>query len=516
MNISLISMDPIFGALGLRTISSCLKQEGHVTKILFMQEELAQVNESKPGNTFFSEKVLEATAEQVEDAELIGLSCMAIESNKAFQLLLYLKKLNKPIIWGGIYATSRPDECLKHADIICIGEGEEAICELVSAMEEEKNPYNIKNLWFKNDDEIIIKNPVRPLLQDLDTLPLSDYDTDDHFLLEGEQFKNATEYYQNAPCVLVHTTRGCPLNCSYCCNSLLQKIYDKKNRSVRRTSVDYIMREIEQKKKIFPNLKMIWFTDDTFFIRPEDEIKRFAEEYKVKGKIPFQCYTTPSTMTERKLEMALDAGMLRVEMGIQSGSEHTNRDIYFRNIKNSTVKKAAQLINKYQAQMVPPNYQIIFQNPFETESDLLETISFLLELPAPFVLQVFPLTFFPGTDLYEKAKSEGQLQEDDFASYFDYDKKFELEDREKYLNFLIYLMSGLVEENKVGKILRSRFPFLKKKWLINHFKKHPNGLNFLVKKYFELTPLPQKKIQRFSLFSKIAFAYLIIIILHSK
>jgi anaerobic magnesium-protoporphyrin IX monomethyl ester cyclase len=503
MKISLISMDPILGAFGLRSISSCLKQSGHTTEILFMQSAVEHEKVLIKHDSIYSGKILQAVSDKVRGADLIGLSCMAVEAPKALQIVKYLGALKVPIIWGGIHATSHPDECIQYADYVCIGEGEDAVIDLVKALDEGSDTSGIPNLWTRQNGNVI-KNPVRTLIQDLDVLPFPDYNFDTHYVLENDRFVSARAYYEDLQWLLVHTTRGCPMNCSYCCNSLLQKIYSNKNRRVRKTSVETVLNRLDQYKKLFPRLGKIWFTDDTFFIRTAKELREFASGYKERVALPFQCFTSPGTLNVEKLELLLDAGMLYIEMGIQSGSENTNKNIFNRNIANSTVIKAANLLFKYKDRMYPPTYQIIFQNPYETESDLMETIRLLSSLPPYYLLQVFHLTFFPGSELANRAKSDGMLKGDSLISFYNYERSFELSENEKYLNFLIYLMSGTVSADRIGHIPRSFMPVLISKGLRSYFSKSPVSLDYLIKSYFQLSPFPQNRLKRYAAFGNVA------------
>ena len=98
-------------------------------------------------------------------------------------------------------------------------------------------------------------------------------------------------------------------------------------------------------------------------------------------------------------------------MGIQTGSERTKR-LYRRNYSNQQVIEAARIMNAFRDRIGAPQYDIIVDNPWETHEDLVDTLMFLTELPAPYNLFLLSLTFYPGTELYEKAKKEGKITND--------------------------------------------------------------------------------------------------------
>ena len=126
MNIGLISLYPDVISFGIRTLSACLKKEGHDVKIIFLLSEFWDK---------YEDRALGEAVDQLKDADLIGLSVMSNFWDNSVQITERIKKdLDVPILWGGTHPTIRPEECLDlgGADIVCIGEGEDTLVELVS------------------------------------------------------------------------------------------------------------------------------------------------------------------------------------------------------------------------------------------------------------------------------------------------------------------------------------------------------------------------------------------------
>ena len=67
------------------------------------------------------------------------------------------------------------------------------------------------------------------------------------------------------------------------------------------------------------------------------------------------------------------------------------------------------MINDYKDKIELPAYDIILDNPWETEADVITTLRFLARFPTPYVLFLFPLVLYPVTELYEKAKRESVI-----------------------------------------------------------------------------------------------------------
>lgn len=475
MKVSLISTDDFSGSLGIRSISAFLKKRGHDVKLVFMVPR-ERVDYTLP--VLFA-GALRELVDLVADSEVIGISSMAFEAGTCVTIINHLKKINRPIVWGGIHATSCPEECIKYADAVCLGEGEEAFCELVEAIEKKEDFSNIRNFWFNRGGQII-KNPVRPLLQDLDSLPTPDYNAESHFINEGQFLVNAGPWYRRISRVLVHSTRGCPNTCTYCINSFLKGLYLGKGKFMRSRSIGTIIDELSYYRSIMPNLKSVFFTDDTMFARSHEELSLFAKAYKNKIGLPFVCYTSPNTCREDKLKALLEGGLHRLQMGIQTGSERINREIYERNIPNDSVIRSTRIISKYKRQMAPPDYHIIFCNPYENEKDITDTVSLLHKLPTPFILTAFQLGLLPASALCKRAQRDGLLNGDTLFNFCNYVKALAFNSRQRYLNFIIYLMNGKASKLRLGSIPRFMIIFLIDDRIINYFKAHKIQLSVLM------------------------------------
>src|SRR3989344_2224548 len=125
MKIVLISTSTFPSDQGIRTISAVLKKAGHKVNLVFMA-----LSENYERN--YNEKELKQLADLCKNSGLIGVNSYASTAGRASRIISYLKKLNIPIVYGGVHPTISPDDCIKHSDIVLVGEGEEAIIDLVN------------------------------------------------------------------------------------------------------------------------------------------------------------------------------------------------------------------------------------------------------------------------------------------------------------------------------------------------------------------------------------------------
>ena len=251
MKITLISTATFPSDQGIRTISSVLKQQGHEVKLIFMT-----LSEDYSRNYTKSELI--QLAKICEQTDLIGICSYASTAKRAIRIIKSLKQLNIPIVYGGVHATISPQDCIKHTDIVCVGEGEGAIIELAVAIEKNKSINKIKNLWVRDKKtNKIIKNPVRDIIDDLDSLPLADYDIKNHYILEKSRIRKFKEYDLSGQ-IFFLTGRGCPYGCDYCSNSLFNELYKGKRKQILRWhSPEYIIEGILELKKKLPS-RMSW------------------------------------------------------------------------------------------------------------------------------------------------------------------------------------------------------------------------------------------------------------------
>jgi anaerobic magnesium-protoporphyrin IX monomethyl ester cyclase len=407
MHIALISLYDV-GAAGVRGLSSFLKSNGHRVSIIlygkmgrthkefhqFSKIELSQ-NIARWCNDQDKQELIQVL--QKLNPDLIGISLRSAFVQTAIGLTESLKKtFSVPVVWGGIHPTICPEESIQHADMICLGEGEFPMLDLANALAERKDTTAIPNLWVHQRGEVI-KNDLRPL-NDLDSLPFPDFTEKDTYYIFSDPF--------NVGMYPIMTSRGCPFNCTFCCNSILREVYKGKGDYVRRRSVDNVISELLLAKESYQIAEVI-FLDDIFVDDPE-WLYPFLEEYKKKITLPFACYLHSKFVTEPLIKTLKEAGLYTADLGIQTGSEKIRREVYHRRQSNEEIVRSANILNRE----LSMSYDIIIDDPFEKKEDLIETINLLLKFPHPFRVHLLTLIFFPKYPVTVRAIKEGLIPRD--------------------------------------------------------------------------------------------------------
>jgi len=402
LNVGLISLYDIENN-AIRSIASVLRKNGFRVFEIYLKN---WVNNriSLPNNNELDNLISILRDNHVNLAG-ISLRASAYSGIAAIITGKIKEALGIPVVWGGLHPTLVPEECIRVADIICRGEGEYAMLELMKNISENKPVKDIANLWVKTENGVIRENDIRALVEDLDSIPFLDYTSKDKYYLENKNIFTGDPLVKK-PMFRIMASRGCLFNCSYCYNSALRKIYQGKGRYFRYRSVNNVIGELLRAKTVFKNLKYIRF-DDEMFIFDNNWIKEFSGEYKKHINLPFECFVYPGNYQEELLQGLKEAGLRVVYMGIE-GPESVNKTLYRRNFSEEDISRNVKIFHKLG---LGARYQVILDDPVSGEEDKKMFFEFLMGFPRPFELYLFSLTFFPKTELSERLLAQGAISE---------------------------------------------------------------------------------------------------------
>jgi len=312
------------------------------------------------------------------------------------------------------------------------------------------------------------------LIEDLDTLPYPDYSHENKYLVDSNRVSIGEPALQGAE-YRIYTSRGCPYHCSYCYNSILRRVYKGKGRYYRHRSPQHVIGELEMAKKLMPGLRRIKVDDDTAFAFGKEWVEIFSRLYREKINIPFECLIHPQLVREDFLMKLKEAGLIKVQIGIDSASDSEMSNVFKRAPGNRKILEFAEMNKKLKLEVV---YDVIIDNPLATNADRQALFDFLMELPGPYKLYLYSLVNFPGTELTNEMLEKGIITENDvegkntkawnqFRVSLDYPRS----KTEIYWLSLILLVS------------KDFLPrgFVRKLASIKYFSKNPGGLFFFAK-----------------------------------
>jgi anaerobic magnesium-protoporphyrin IX monomethyl ester cyclase len=333
--------------------------------------------------------------------DLIGLSLSSLTIKPAIEVTARLKAaIGVPVVWGGAGPTLEPALCIPHADLVCVGEGEQVIVDLAQRIDAGATLTDVPGVWAKTPEGEVVRNPSRPLLE-LEDLAIPDFEPRRTLRINDDQIHRNIYPPNLGKQYIIMTTRGCPFSCSFCIESVYQDMFGKKNH-LRRRSVDIVIRElVEARQRI--DFNSVMFYDDVFTTHPR-WLKEFARRYKAEVGLPFWCYTYPTTTKKDEIEMLRDAGCVSMTIGIQSGSEEVLNG-YNRPVPREKAMEAARILVD---SGIESYFDLITRVHFESEAHARQTFEFLCELPLGVRCIGFAhMTMFPGYGYTKKIADEG-------------------------------------------------------------------------------------------------------------
>lgn len=332
--------------------------------------------------------------------------CLTSMREAAFEMIRIAKNQYCKVIVCSSDSTDHYEKYLNAgADFIIQGEGEITLRALVDALKNDDNPFNIQGIIFKEDSKTV-KNPKRPVLIDLDELPLPAWD-----LVDMDTYKAVWDSGNNPFTLNIATTRGCPFKCNWCAKPIYGNRYNSH-------SPEYITRHIKHLTETY-NVKRFWMCDDIFGLKP-NWVQEFNTELK-KEALSISYYIQSRVdllLKEDTIDALAESGLEEVWVGAESGSQ-TILDAMDKGTTVSQIYKATRLLK---AKKVRVAFFIQFGYLDETKDDIAKTITMIKELvPDNLGISVsYPL---PGTKFYDKVKDDLKLKanwtdSDDLAMLF--------------------------------------------------------------------------------------------------
>lgn len=399
--------------LGIRYLASTLLNCGHEVKILqlkdFKHKFLAPSDTSKHTGYFLfshrnfsssgdyefpiTDKELKLFSDSIEDfhPDIIGITNRSPYNHLLPLIIPPLKKAApKAFLLGGGYGPTLEPEIMLNLGVNAIirGEGEGSIKELVFALENDRDWRHIKNIAYLSDGKLI-KNPLRPLISDLDSLPFPLYYGDHFISIEDNELSKMDMRYRSKGGVhsstyTILTGRGCIGNCSYCAGGNWRKQYQLENLKaplLRVRSLENVMEELQNAKN--HQEKFITFSDE-YLVRNSEQLLKFFTDYQQKINIPFFAHFHHKQLTEERegkyplLEAVRRAGARFIAIGVQSASEEFAKNVYYRKNKNEDILKSIRI---FADNGLSGNFQIIGGNSLETDKDIEELYKFCAQIP---------------------------------------------------------------------------------------------------------------------------------------
>ena len=281
--------------------------------------------------------------EQVDEfrPDLLAMSCTEDMWEFGAELLSFVReRRNIMTVVGGVFPTFAPRLVLAHeaVDIVCKGEGEDALADLCDRLALGQPYDRVPNLWTKSVSGDVVENPIQ--MVDMDANPLIDaviFDDSRYYRPMGGRV------WRMFP---VETHRGCPFKCASCNSPSQMALYRNElgENFLRRKSFENMERELLYFKEEM-GAEYFYFWADTFFSWKPGEFEEFAQMYERIG-LPFWCQTRVETVTHERLERLQEIGCARISFGLEHGNPEFRQRWLKRRMSNEMVVEKFAIVNE--------------------------------------------------------------------------------------------------------------------------------------------------------------------------
>ena len=240
-------------------------------------------------------------------------------------------------------------EAFPHIDFVIRGEAEETLVELLDTLETGRFE-EVRGLCFRTQG-VVVLNPPRPRIRDLDALPIPAYDR-----IDFDRYSRG----------MIVTSRGCPYDCSFC------GVPEYWHRRYETRSVDNVLDEIQVLDRAH-GVDRVFLADDTFVLQ-RDRVLEFTDKLAERGvPLKWQCWARVDLVDESLLQAMAAAGCTRVIYGVEAGSESVLRQ-FRKGFTPRSAQEAVRLTLTYMEAWTT----FIFGVPFETMDDMEATLRLML------------------------------------------------------------------------------------------------------------------------------------------
>ena len=337
-------------------------------------------------------QIIEEIARKKPD--VLGISCQTLRLYPMTAIINGVKSRlpGITIVIGGPHTSLYPVETLNlpGVDYVIVGDGEKPFKLLLEALS-AGDPGMIKNtdgLVFRDTDGKPVLN--RPNYQPIDGIKIPD-----RTLLNYDYYYTAADAKE--PVVSMISSRGCPFNCIFC---------DVQEKTYRARSAGNVVDEMEYIAGLFKE-PVIHIFDDNFNLRKDRVMAICSETERRNLKVKWTTRARVMPFDEEMVLAMKNAGLKRIHLGVESGSE-TSLRLMKKGINKEQIRKAFALCHKYDVDTLA--YFIIGYS-WETKKDINDTLKFIQEIFPSYIMAnaLYPV---PKTEAYNTLLKTGKIKED--------------------------------------------------------------------------------------------------------
>jgi anaerobic magnesium-protoporphyrin IX monomethyl ester cyclase len=344
-----------------------------------------------------------------ENYEIVGLSVTTDAFQTAVQIAEEVKRQKQVfVVFGGHHPTAMHKEILSDydcVDVVVRGEGEISFLQLVRAKQEGRSLAGIQGISYRKAKGLVVVNPDRPPIEDLDSLPLPNR-MGLRPLTEYARFYDPWDMRRKIT-ASISSSRGCPCSCNFC---VVHSFYGKGRPRWRARSLASIQREATELAGARDCPEHVFFTDDNFFVNVNRACESLEAAREIMPGLTFSFAARADQIVKAadKLGLLAKHGCRSVEVGVESGSDRSLK----RMEKGTSVATNVKAIDLLKANGIFVNLDFIMFDPDSEIEDLEANVAFLKEkgfwghFPPPLYDRIF---LYPGSKILKQLQREGRV-----------------------------------------------------------------------------------------------------------
>ena len=387
--------------LGISQLAAIVKSKGHQVDLAFTASLFHdRFNLEIPWLHRFFDETDDVIQDIIQkDPDVIAFGALTATFQWCISVLRAVKKVkpNIKVILGGVHVSAVPGVCLSYPEVnyAVVGEGENAIIDILNDIEQGGLGQPINNTQYLNKDGQLIKGRQVGFHQDLDEFPFPEKTI-------WEPHVNLRDNY------LILASRGCPYTCTFCFNNFFARLPEgKKGKYVRHRSVPHVIQELKWAKARY-KLKSVDFQDDVFTVDKE-WLLEFCKVYKKEIDLPFNILVHAKYFDEDIAQALSHAGCKWIQMGIQTMDEEYKTEILKRREKSDQIIVALELMKKYKLRVKVDQMLALPGEPAGAQKLALD----LYKHYTPYRIQTFWTAFLPGTEMLFEAYKDGIVNDEE-------------------------------------------------------------------------------------------------------
>ncbi len=304
-------------------------------------------------------------------------------------------------------------------DVVVIGEGELSFRDLCDELAQARPDLSkVAGIVFRREG-VTVRTAPRPLVHDLDELPLPAYD------LVPMSLYGTSRYLFSPQATTIHHSRGCTSQCSFCAwwTTMADRRYDDAGRPVlksrwRTKSAERSFEELELLYRRYDRQAFVW-VDESWNISSEWS-DRFADLVLRSDLKPrwMAFFRADGVVRDEKLgvlEKLVRAGLSHVLIGVERAEDETLLDMNKRFYQGGVAEKALRIFKtRYPQVFLQGTFIVGVKDETPDSMERQAALARRLDIDFP---AFHPITPVPGTPIYDRAIREGHITEEMFDDF---------------------------------------------------------------------------------------------------